>query len=1103
MDWSAGAVELLTEEAAWPETDRPWRAGVSSFGISGTNAHVILEQVPDEPEAERATAPGNVPWLVSGKSEEALDGQLELLAPLSGRSPLDVGYALATTRSTFAHRAVLLDGTPIARGVASGRSAAFLFSGQGSQRLGMGRGLYERFPVFADALDAVCAVLDEHVEPPIRQVMWGEDEDRLNDTEFAQPALFAVEVALFRLLASWGVRPDYLAGHSIGEVAAAHVAGVLSLADACALVAARGRLMQALPAGGAMVAIQATEDEVTARLVDGVSIAAINGPSSVVISGAEEVVLEVAAGFEGRKTSRLRVSHAFHSPLMEPMLEEFHAVARGLSYGTPAIPVVSNLTGEIATGEQLRSPAYWVDHVRAAVRFADGVQALAGAGATAFVELGPDGVLSAMAQQCLDEAVAVPALRKDRDEETALLTALARMHVAGVDVDWNAFFAGTGARPVALPTYAFQSERFWPRPALQAGDVVSAGLVAAGHPLLGAAVPLADSGGLLFTGRLSLQSHPWLADHTVGGMVLFPGTGFLELAIRAGDQVGCDRVEELTLTTPLVLADDAVTLQVSVGAADEAGARTVRFHARPENAPDAPWTEHATGVLVTGERVTGFDASVWPPKDTTAADLTGFYEPTGYGPVFQGLRSAWQNGEAAYAEAALSGEAASDAAYFGMHPALLDSVLHAVGYAGIGDGPVLPFSWSGVSLHARGAAMARARVAKSGDGTVSISVVDAEGVPVLSVESLALRAPSTPQAPAARTDSLLRLEWVPAPDARTTDEIRSVVLGPDVFGVGASAGSLAECAGDETAVLVEVAGAAAGDAAGSAHELTARTLGLVQEWLADERFTDSRLVFVTHGATTGEDVAAAAVWGLVRSAHSENPGRFVLVDLAPGTPLPLAEVLAAGESQVVVDEDGVRVGRLAGLASGAGLVPPTGTPWRLDTSAKGSLDNLVLAPCPEAGEPVADEEVRIDVRAAGLNFRDVLNALGMYPGEAGPLGGEAAGVVTEVGSRVSGLAPGDRVMGMVAGGFGPVAVTDARLVTHVPGDWRWEQAASVPLVFLTAYYALMDLASLRPGESILIHAGAGGVGMAAIQLARHLGAEVFATASEAKQDTLR
>ncbi|XRQ16898.1 SDR family NAD(P)-dependent oxidoreductase [Actinomadura welshii] len=1102
VDWSAGAVELVAEQAAWPQVERPRRAGVSSFGISGTNAHVVLEQPePAEPPAP-VESPGLVPWPVSGKSEDALNGQLERLAEVMQASPLDVGFSLAVTRADFSHRAVLLAGTEVARGAASTRTTAFLFSGQGAQRLGMGRDLHARFPAFAEAFDAVCAALDEHVEHPIREVMWGEDEEALNATSFAQPALFAFEVALFRLLESWGVRPDSLAGHSIGEIAAAHVAGVLSLDDACSLVAARGRLMQALPAGGAMVAVQAAEDEVRPHLRDGVSIAAVNGPSSVVISGAEDAVAEVAAVFEGRRTSRLRVSHAFHSPLMEPMLDDFRAVVERISFGEPGTPVVSTVTGE-PVGEELSTPDYWVRQVRETVQFADAVQALAAAGTSVFVELGPDAVLAPMAAESLPvDAVVVPALRKDRDEETAVLTALARMHVVGVDVDWAAFFEGSQARRVGLPTYAFQHERFWPRPAVHTGDVGSAGLVAAAHPLLGAAVPLADSDGLVLTGRLSLRTHPWLADHTIGGTVLFPGTGFLELAVRAADQVGCDRVEELTLTAPLALSvDDAMTLQVGVGAADESGARSVRFFARPENAPEAPWTEHAAGVLAAGEQVAGWDVPVWPPADASSVNLAGFYEPTGYGPVFQGLRAAWQSADGAFVEVELPGEAASDAGFFGMHPALLDAVLHAVGLVGVGaeNGVVLPFSWSGVSLHAVGAPMVRAHLTRVGDGAVSITAVDAQGAPVLSVESLALRPASVPQAPTTRTDSLLRLEWVPAPDVSAEDDVKAVVLGDDVFGVGSSAGSLAECGGGEAAVLVPIAGA--GEAAESAHELTAWALGLVQEWLAEERFADSRLVFVSRGATTGADVAAAAVWGLVRSAESENPGRFVLVDAEEDAPLRLNEVLAVGEPQVVVGQDGVRVGRLAKLDSGTGLVPPAGVPWRLDTAAKGSLDNLQLVPSPQGD--LANGEVRIAVEAAGLNFRDVLNALGMYPGEAGPLGSEAAGVVTEVGPGVGGLVPGDRVMGMVAGGFGPVAVTDARMLTRVPREWGWEQAASVPLVFLTAYYALKDLADLRAGESILIHAGAGGVGMAAIQLARHLGAEVFATASEPKWDTLR
>ncbi|MEU0486840.1 SDR family NAD(P)-dependent oxidoreductase, partial [Streptosporangium sp. NPDC006013] len=982
------------------------------------------------------------------------------------------------------------------------------------------------------------------------------EAEALDQTGWAQPALFAVETALFRLVSSWGVRPDALAGHSIGEITAAHVAGVLSLADACALVAGRARLMQVLPAGGAMVSVQTSEEEIVALLAgheDQVSVAAVNGPASVVISGAEEAVLEVTAALEERgvRTKRLRVSHAFHSPLMDPMLEDFRALVRTLTYSAPRIPVVSNVTGEVATTEQLCSPDYWVDQVRGAVRFADGIRTLRAQSVRAYLELGPDGVLTAMAAGTLDAdrdeaAVLVPVLRGDQDERTAVMTALARLHVHGVPVNWQAVLPR--GRRVDLPTYAFEHQRYWPEAGSGAGNVAAAGLVAADHPLLGAAVGLADSDGVLLTGRLSVSAQPWLADHAVAGTVIFPGTGFLELAIRAGDQVGCDQVEELTLTAPLVLGEsDAVAVQVWVGAAQESGHRSVNVYARSARAADdVPWVRHATGTLATGTSpAVPFDAAVWPPAGATAVELDGLYEglATGgfeYGPVFQGLRATWRGTDGAvYAEVGLPEQAALNAGSFGVHPALLDAALHMVPFIGLEpvEGGRLPFSWSEVSLHAGGAAMLRVRMSRTAADSVTLTAVDVAGQPVLSARSLVLRPFSPGQLAAAgdgraaERDGLFRLEWSALSEVAVADPAPVAVVGfagfePDVLGLAGrweSAGqsvvvhrdlsALAEAGAVPGTVLAGVETASAGDVVASAHAVTAGVLGLLQGWLADDRFAESRLVFVTRGAVaSGEgevvtDLAAAAVWGLVRSAQSENPGRFVLVDVdEESVPLGvLGGLLASGEPQVAVRDGGVRVPRLASLASGAGLLPPSGTAWRLGSRAKGSLEALELISYEETAEPLEAGQVRVAVHAAGVNFRDLLdglNALGWFQDKVGEMGGEAAGVVLEVGPEVEDLRVGDRVVCLTEGAFGPV-VTSTHVLSKIPDGISFEQAATIPVTFLTAYYGLMDLAGLREGERLLVHAGTGGVGMAAIQLAQRLGVEVFATASPAKWEVLR
>ncbi|MEV8231348.1 beta-ketoacyl synthase N-terminal-like domain-containing protein, partial [Streptomyces sp. NPDC079167] len=872
VDWESGDVQLLTEPREWPETGEPRRVGVSSFGVSGTNAHVILEQPSEKAVADTAgVAVPVVPWVVSAKTAEALDSQMEKLSAFAGDlDPVDVGFSLVTTRAALAHRAVVI-GDRTVRGTVSSGSSAVLFSGQGAQRSGMGRELYEAYPVFADAFDAVCAELDRHLDRPVREVVF-EGGELLDQTQFTQAGLFALEVALFRLVSAWGVKPDYLLGHSIGELSAAHVAGVLSLEDAAKLVAARGRLMQGLPTGGAMVSLQATEDEVLPLLTADVSIAALNGPSATVISGDEDAVLAIAAHFEaeGRKTKRLRVSHAFHSPRMDAMLDDFRAVAETLTFHQPEIGIVSNVTGDVVSGDEVCSADYWVRHVREAVRFVDGMRSLQDQGVTAFLELGPDGVLSAMGQDCVEESAFVPVLRKDRDEPQTLVTALAELHVRGGSVDWAAYFAGTGARRVDLPTYAFQHEHFWLASSFSgAADARALGQHAGEHPLLGAKVVVAQADEYLFTGRLSVESHPWLGDHMVMGSVLLPGTAFVDLALHVGEEVGCDLLSDLTLESPLVLPDHgAVAVQLTLGAAEDDGSRAIAVHGRLAEDADAQWTRHAAGTLSAGGVTAGEPLEEWPPRDAVVLDAAGLYENLtdigfGYGPTFQGLRAAWRRGDEVFAEVALP--EGTDAAGFGVHPALLDSALHTMGLvAGAGEDSAgearLPFAWSGVSVSAVGATVLRVRITTTGSG-LSLTLADSAGAPVAAVESLALRAISPDQlsaaADAATRDALFQVDWISHDVEEERVEARWAALG-DAIGVPGlryadlTAFTAAADAGESVPGVVAVSfagtGSGAGDVVSRTHEVAGQALQLVQEWLADERFADARLVVVTSGA---------------------------------------------------------------------------------------------------------------------------------------------------------------------------------------------------------------------------------------------------------------
>jgi polyketide synthase 12 len=1136
-----------------------------------------------------------VPWLLSARGESALRAQAKHLLGFLGERPelgaADLGVSLAA-RPMLEHRAAVVGGArdgllqglaALERGEvftgavssvgeseasasvvaglagAEGGGVAFLFSGQGGQWPGMAAELIDSSPRFARELrtcaDALAPLVDWSLEDVLRGSAGAPGLERV---DVVQPALFAVMVALARLWRACGVQPDVVVGHSQGEIAAAHVAGGLSLEDAAKLVVLRSRALVGLMGRGAMASVALSEHELgpwLERCSGRVSLAAVNGPRSLALSGERDALDAllgelVAAGVRARE---IPVGYASHSTQIEEIREQLLAGCAGIAPVSGDVPFLSTVTGELLDTAQLDGE-YWYRNLRQPVRFEQAIGRLLGEGCRAFVEIGPHPVLSPGAQETVEDLLEDPAavalvgsLRRDDGGLERFLTSLAELWVRGVQIDWPTVFAGSGAERLDLPRYAFQRERYWLQPRQGAGDVAALGLAAAEHPLLGAILRLADEHGWLLTGRISLQSHPWLSDHAVMDVVLLPGTAVLDMALHAGRHLGCELVRELVLYAPLVLPEHgSLQLQLAVGAPDESGARSLELYSRLEqSAEDGEWTRHASGALeplpIQGSEP--LDDAPWPPPDAQPIELDGLYDRLAqwgleYGPAFQGLTTAWERDGEFFAEVELPQHERARAARFALHPALLDAAFHA-----LAAGPTeerqtgqigLPFSWSGVRLGVTGAHSLRVRLARTAAGEVSLLAANAAGEMVASVQSLVLRPVSAEQLASGRDpqrESLLHVDWIelqPPPSAAALAG-GWVVLGREdgivagrLKGLGAYAGTfedlealsgaVADGAPVPAAVFVDCADLHEPAQSGEpelglpalARETMRAMLELLRAWLQEERPTSSSLlVAVTRGAVevgAGEGIAGlahAGVWGLLRSAQAENPGRLVLLDADGGSWGALAGALASREPQLALRDGAVLAPRLARESSQV-LAPPAGvSPWRLDSVERGTLDGLALVSAPAADEPLAAGQVRVGVRAAGLNFRDVLIALDVYPGEAA-IGSEGAGVVLELGPGVEDLAVGERVMGMLPGAFGPVAIADRRLLVQLPHGWSFAQAASVPAVFLTAYYALVDLAGLHAGERLLVHAGAGGVGMAALQLARHLGAEVFATASPGK-----
>ena len=1059
VDWSVGAVSLLTEEVVWERGGEPRRAGVSSFGASGTNAHVILEEAPVLDGARGVggvvvggsvgvdgtvgvgvdgggdvdgvggdvgvvgvggvLGVGVVPLVLSARGEGALVGQAGRLFEFLGADPGldvgDVGFSLLS-RSVFEDRAVvvgggrgeLLDGLGA---LAEGRSAGgvvrggvgggvggvvFVFPGQGSQWVGMAGELLDCSPVFAERIGACAEALAPFVDWSLEGVLRGvPGAASLERIDVVQPVLFAMMVALSACWRACGVHPDAVVGHSQGEIAAAHIAGALSLEDAARIVAVRSRALRDIEGAGGMMSIALPAAEVRERLhqwdEQEIAIAAVNGPRSVVVAGEPTALQRLHARCEEQeiRSRMIPVSYAAHTAQVEAIREPLLAGCGEGPAQSGEVPFYSAVSGGVLDGVALNAD-YWYRNLREPVEFEQATASLLQDGFRTFIEISPHPVLTVGIGETVEQTLEEPqevgilgSLRREEGGAKRFGLSLAEAYVRGASVNWGAVIGSRGRRRVALPRYAFQRKRYWIDTSVGTGDARLAGQGLVDHPFLKAVAKLAGNRGWLFTGDLSLQEHPWLADHVVMGATILPGTAFLELALHVGSEVGAEAVSELVLESPLALDEQrTIQLQVIIGEPEQdSQARSIAIYSRP-TAPagegsidEQEWTSHASGVLLPDDEhlpadLQAMDRQPWPPSGSEAIEVEALYERAGafgadFGPAFQRLTAAWRHGEDVFAEVTLAEDQMTQAESFGIHPALLDGALHTVGLLSgwsqnegrkehegeenQGQRFRLPFSWSGVRLSAAGSTSLRVRLRREGEDSVSLTVSDASGEPVARVGSLAFREISEAQLRVARRDagpSIFGLEWATlegsagawpstasmallgGKDMRVITAVNEPGVSVSVFAdMPALREALDRDAEIPGVVLLDCASLTAAKQAAQAtgepdpvglaeraHEVVNRVLDVMQDWLSEERLLNSKLVLLTQNAVAvdhGEDVpslAQAPVWGLVRSAQTENPGCFELIDLdgEDASWSALHEAIAANEPQLAVRDGRLR-----------------------------------------------------------------------------------------------------------------------------------------------------------------------------------------------------